>query len=176
MREQKTCATKMIPLFVGITLVNLIALAVTCAFGYAVSSGHDLGAYHQLAGVLATLACCAAHCIVFTYFIATAKWLQHAITVKQLDPALAEPTRSFKRQAFPSALIAMMSTSVAAVSGAIAFSYRIDPRWHHVVALLAFVVNLVVAFIEYRAIARNGELIDNVLKRIGVSPHEASIV
>jgi hypothetical protein len=166
----------MIPLFLGITLVNLIALAATCALGYGVRAGHDLGAYHQLAGVLATLACCATHCIVFTYFMATSKWLQHAISVKQLDPALAEPTRSFKQQAFPAALIAMCITFLAAVSGAITFSYRIAPVWHHSLAIAAFVINALVAFIEYRAIARNGRLIDDVLARVGTSPNEASIV
>lgn len=166
----------MIPLFVGITLVNLIALAATCALGYAVHAGHDLGPYHQLAGVLATLACCATHCIVFTYFIATAKWLQHAIAVKQLDPALAEPTRSFKKQAFPAALIAMTTTFLAAVSGAITFSYRIAPITHHAIALAALVINLLVALVEYRAISHNGRLIDDVLRRIGSSTTEATIV
>ena len=166
----------MIPLFLGITFVNLIALAATWALGYGVHAGHDLGPYHQLAGVLATLACCATHCIVFTYFMATAKWLRHAITVKQLDPALADPTRSFKQQAFPAALLAMCTTFLAAVSGAITFSYRIAPIWHHSIALIAFATNLLVALIEYRAIARNGQLIDDVLKRIGTSATEATIV
>ncbi|HTL30577.1 MAG TPA: hypothetical protein VL282_15205 [Tepidisphaeraceae bacterium] len=166
----------MIPLFVGVTLVNLIALGVTCALGYAVSSGHDLGPYHQLAGVLATLACCGMHCIVFTYFIATAKWIQHAITVKHLDPALASPTRSFKQQAFPAALLAMAITFIAAVSGAITFSYRISPRWHHGIAITALVTNVIVAIVEYRAIARNGALIDDLLKRIGPSADPATIV
>jgi hypothetical protein len=166
----------MIPLFVGITLVNLIALAATCALGYGVRAGHDLSPYHELVGVLATLACFAAHCIVFTYFMATAKWLQHAISVKQLDPALAEPTRSFKQQAFPAALLAMSVTFLAAVTGAITFSYRISPVWHHAFAIVALIANIAVALIEYRAISRNGRLIDDVLARIGTSQTNATIV
>jgi hypothetical protein len=166
----------MIPLFTGITLVNLIALAATCALGYAVRTGQDLGPYHQLAGVLATLACCATHCIVFTYFMATSKWLQHAISVKGLDRALADPTRSFKRAAFPAALVAMCITFIAAASGAITFSYRIAPPWHHTLAMTAFAINVIVAVIEYRAIARNGRLIDDILARVGTSPTDASIV
>ena len=166
----------MIPLFVGITLVNLIALAATCALGYGVHAGKDLGPYHQLAGVLATLACCATHCIVFTYFMATAKWLQHAITVKHLDPTLADPTRSFKQQAFPAALLGMCMTFLAAVTGAITFSYRIAPVWHHSAAIAALAINAFVAVIEYRAISRNGRLIDDVLARIGTSSASTTIV
>src|SRR5689334_11186882 len=111
----------MIPLFVGLTLVNLLFLSVAMALGYwAPPQSRHL---HILAGALSTLVCCGVHCVVFTYFIATAKWVQHAIAVKQLDPSLAEPTRSFKMQAFPAALLAMASVFVAAVLGAARDNY-----------------------------------------------------
>ena len=69
----------MIPLFVGLTLVNLLCLGVTMALGYwAPPASRHL---HILAGALSALVCCGVHCVVFTYFIATAKWVQHAIAV-----------------------------------------------------------------------------------------------
>lgn len=166
----------MIPLFIGITAVNLIALGLTLGLGYAVSMGRDASTYHQLAGVLATITCCGVHCVVFTYFIATAKWLQHAISVKHLDPSLADPTRSFKRQAFPAAVLAMAVTFAAAASGTITFSYQISPLWHHVIAWMALLTNGIVAAIEYHAVERNGVLIDDVLRRIGPSQTSATIV
>jgi hypothetical protein len=156
-----------IQLFLGLTVLNLLCLSITAALGYAVMQrGADWGSYHQLAGVLATLVCCAVHCIVFTYFIATAKWLLHAIEVKQLDPAIALPTRSFKAQAFPAAVIAMLFTFAAAVLGAATLSYEIPPLWHHAMALLSISVNVAVAVVEYRSITRNGQIIDHVLERI----------
>jgi hypothetical protein len=159
----------MIPLFLGITLVNLLCLGVTTALGYGVSRGHaDWATYHQLAGALSTIVCCAVHCIVFTYFIATAKWVQHAVHVKGLDAELIAPTRSFKAQAFPAALLAMTIVFVAAVLGAATFSYRVRPVFHHVLALIALAVNLCAAYVEYRAIVRNGALIDRVLASIRV--------
>jgi ABC-type polysaccharide/polyol phosphate export permease len=106
------------------------------------------------------------HCIVFTYFIATAKWIQHAVTVKQLDPELMAPTRSFKAQAFPAALSAMAIVCLTAFVGAATFSYALRPIYHHVMALLCLALNLVVAAIEYRAIARNAALIDRILATI----------
>jgi hypothetical protein len=114
---------------------------------------------------MSTLVCVGVHCIVFTYFIATAKWVQHAILVKKLDPRLAGPTRSFKMQAFPAALLAMASVFVAAVLGAARDNYGTPRWWHHGAAVLAVAINVVVAFFEYRAIARNGRLIDTVLAR-----------
>jgi hypothetical protein len=166
----------MIPLFLGLTIFNLLALAVAAALGYGAAAGRDWGSYHQLAGVLAAIACCGVHCVVFTYFIATAKWIQHAVTVKQLDPALATPTRSFKAQAFPAALLAMTIVFVTALLGVITFSYRISPLWHHALAVLSIAVNLIVAAIEYRAVWRNGELIDQILEQINApEPSSASV-
>jgi len=156
----------MIPLFLGLTAFNLLALSVATGLGYGVFFGRNWASYHQLAGALAAIACCGVHCVVFTYFIATAKWIQHAVTVKKLDPAIARPTRSFKAQAFPAALLAMAIVFVTALVGVITFSYRLTPVWHHALAIISLVVNLIVALIEYRAVARNGELIDDILARI----------
>ena len=160
----------MIPLFVGLTLVNLLGLATAGALGYAAKRGYAVGPWHVLAGAMAAIICVAVHCVVFTYFAATAKWVQHAIQVKRLDPALAAPTRSFKAQAFPAAVLAMAATFAAAVLGAGADNYRGSwGAWHHTVAIGAFVVNVLVAGVEYRAIARNGRLIDGVLERIAAA-------
>jgi len=157
----------MIPLFLGLTIFNLLCLALTTALGYAVMlGGPRFAPYHQLTGVLATIACCAVHCIVFTYFIATAKWVQHAIDVKRLDANLAAPTKSFKAQAFPAALLAIAVVFLTAVVGVITLSYGLRPIWHHGMALLSLAINTVVALIEYRAVVRNGRLIDDVLERI----------
>lgn len=157
-------------LFCIATAINLLALLATTILGYGVSTGKPWSAQHQLCGVLATIICCGVHCIVVTYFIATAKWVQHAVRVKRLDPSLLAPTRSFKAAAFPAALLAMAVVFVAAVLGAATFSYQIRPIYHHATALLAFATNVGVAFIEYRAIDRNAKLIDQILATINAAP------
>lgn len=157
----------MLPLFLGLTLVNLACLGVAGWLGYAAARGNaDARAMHTLVGALAALVCVGVHCVVFTYFIATAKWVRHAIAVKRLDPALAGPTRSFKVQAFPAALLAMAATFAAAILGAARDTGMIARGPHHLLAIAAAAANIVVAFVEYRAIARNGRLIDDLLARI----------
>ena len=83
----------MIPLFLGLTAFNLLCLITTTLMGRHLADGGHASGTHLLLGVLTTMACIAVHCIVFTYFIATAKWVQHAVTVKGLDPALVTPTK-----------------------------------------------------------------------------------
>ena len=164
----------MIPLFLGLTLVNLLCLGTATALGYMSlgDAGQSKG-MHILAGALGTLVCVGVHCVVFTYFIATAKWVQHAVAVKHLDASLTAPTRSFKMQAFPAALAAMAIVFVTAILGAARDNYVIPRVWHHSFAIASLAVNVVVAAIEYRAIARNGRLIDSILARIN-SPATAA--
>jgi hypothetical protein len=160
----------MIPLFLGLTFVNLLCLGTASALGYmSLANGGESKGMHILAGAMGTLVCVGVHCVVFTYFIATAKWIQHAVLVKKLDPALAMPTRSFKRQAFPAALLAMTIAFVTAILGAARDNYGIPRAWHHGFALASLLVNVIVAAIEYRAIARNGALIDTILAQINAS-------
>jgi hypothetical protein len=151
----------MLSLFLGLTVVNLICLTLASVLGI-----YRPGGAHVLSGALAALVCVGVHCVVFTYFIATAKWVQHAIVVKKLDPALARPTRSFRIQAFPAALLAMGTTFAAAMLGAAVDNRMTSKHWHLVAAIVAVAVNLLVAIIEYRAIERNGQLIDGILARI----------
>ena len=163
----------MLSLFLALTAFNLLCLLLTAALGY-VYGGSQVTQWHALAGVVATITCCAMHCVVFTYFIATAKWVQQAVTVKQLDPALVAPTRSFKMQAFPAALLAMSSVFIAALFGAARASYGVWPGYHHALAWLAIAINGLVAVAEYRAIARNGRLIDQILGIINSPPAHAA--
>jgi hypothetical protein len=159
-------AILMIPLFLGLTALNLLCLGTAAALGYAFG-GTARGGQHILAGAVAAMVCCGVHCVVFTYFVATAKWVQHAIDVRRLDPALAAATRSFRAQAFPAAIGAIAAVLLAAFSGAAADNYHGEAgTWHHALVLVALAINAFAAVIEYRAIARNGRLIDRVLEKI----------
>jgi hypothetical protein len=52
-------------------------------------------------------------------------------------------------------------------SGAAADNYHgAAGAWHHGLVLVALVVNVIAAGVEYRAIVRNGRLIDGVLEKI----------
>ena len=157
----------MIPLFLGLTLVNLLCLGTATALGYmSLSDGGQSKGAHILAGALGALVCVAVHCVVFTYFMATAKWVQHAVAVKRLDAALVAPTRSFRMQAFPAALLAMAAVFAAAILGAARDNYGISRTWHHSFAIASLLINIAVAVVELRAIRRNGRLIDQILSRI----------
>ena len=158
----------MISLFLGLTIANLVGLLGAAALGYVAAGRPEWRGYHLLAGTLAALLCVGVHCVVFTYFVATAKWVRHAIDVRGLDAALAAPMRSFKAMAFPAALVCMASVFVTACLGAARDAYGTSGVWHHVMALCSIAANVGGAMVEYHAIVRNGRLIDGVLARIAM--------
>jgi uncharacterized membrane protein len=160
----------MIPLFLGLTVSNLTALLAAIGMGY-YAAGHagahagSARGWHTLAGAMTLMLCIAVHCVVFTYFIATTKWIQHAVSVKGLDDAFAAPARSFRRRAFGAALASMLMVFLTAVLGAAVDTRLAAGVWHHLLALAAFGVNLGAAGVEYVAIAGNGRLIDRILEQ-----------
>jgi len=156
----------MIVLFSILTAFNLICLIAAAALGYSGLRSTATSQWHQLFGILSTIVSCAVHCVVMTYFMATSKWVQHAITVKHLDASLAVPTRSFKAQAYPAALAALLTVFITAFAGAATASYETKPTLHHVLALITWAINAIAAVFEYRAIQRNGRLIDGILSTI----------
>jgi len=64
----------MIPLFLGLTAFNLLCLITTTCMGYALAGSGHASSTHLMLGVMTTMACIGVHCVVFTYFIATAKY------------------------------------------------------------------------------------------------------
>ena len=162
----------MIVLFSSITILNLLCLIAATALGYAGIRSAATSQWHQLFAIFAAIVACGVHCIVMTYFMATSKWVQHAITVKHLDAKLAESTRSFKAQAYPAALLAIFMVLISSFAGAATAGYEMRPTIHHALALATLLVNLLAAIFEYRAIARNGLLIDGILARIGPQPDQ----
>ena len=167
----------MIQLFLGLTIANILAIILSITLGYTSVGGADkMRMWHMLSGALTLLLCIGVHCVVFTYFIATSKWIQHAVTVKNLKPDFMTPTRSFKALAIPALLLAILSVFITAIGGAMADNRYISIHWHHFLALAALATNLVCATFEYRAISSNSQLIDRVLADIPPGEVESRVV
>src|SRR3954470_17441719 len=124
-------------LFLGLMLANFACLIATAVVGYG-----GWMHWHRLFGALAALVCCGVHCVVFTYFIATGKWIEHAILVKQLDPAIAEPTGPLRRGAFAAALSVITLAIATAIVGAAVDNQYLSPAWHHLMAMVLLAGNV----------------------------------
>jgi hypothetical protein len=124
---------------------------------------------HFTVGLSTVIGSLLVHCIIFTYFLGTGRWVKEVKLAYRLpDAPLPLLTRELKRRTFPPALAAMLVTIAAAASGAGAQQQL--PQWpwqlHAGLSMAALVVNLWAFRLEYRNIAQNVGVIASVLEEV----------
>ena len=168
----------MIPLFAGLTAANLLVLITVFAFGWFAFGvdGRPTGAYtlHLTLGIFAGLLATLSHLTVYTYFMATSKWLRAATHKGNLDPArFVVPAAAGKRRVLGWVMGAIVLTMVAMFAGAGA-DPTVAPWWpgevHLALALLAVAANEVSALAELRLIREQGRLMDEALEILNRTP------
>lgn len=155
-----------------LTLVPLALLAALAAGWLAKSleplpSKHALYLVHFLCGLFTALGVLFVHCIVFTYFLGTGRWVKEVGLAYELpDAALPRETRELKRTAFPAALRAMLIVIAAVAAGA----GRQLTGWHWTIhyslAIATMHLNLCAFVVEYRCLSRNADVIAAVLDEV----------
>jgi amino acid transporter len=169
------------------TMAALNALLLLAAFGLGLvfmrerqaslgaPTGHEpLGLNrftgHKVLSLVAALFTLLVHCLIFTYFLGTGRWVKEVARAYALpDAELPKQTREFKRTVFPPALFAMLSTIAAVASGAGAQT-SIDSLWslsHPVLTVLAMLINAYAYVVEYRIVSLNSAAMDRVMEEVG---------
>jgi hypothetical protein len=105
------------------------------------------------------------HCLIFTYFLGTGRWVKEVALAYGLpDVPYPKLTRELKRKTFPPALIAMLIAIATAAAGAGAQLRSWHWTIHASLAVLTLIVNLCAFVIEYRNVTLNAEVVDKVLQ------------
>jgi hypothetical protein len=178
-----------------LTLAVLNSLALLAAFvlgvifmqerqaGTDAPTGYEpLGAtwfsIHMIVGMAAALLTLLVHCLIFTYFLGTGRWVKEVARAYALpDAELPKRTREFKRRVFPPALFAMLSAIAAVASGAGAQT-SLTSLWslsHPVLAVLVLIVNGYAYVVEYRIVAANSAVMDQVMAEVEKRRREVSV-
>jgi hypothetical protein len=169
------------------TLATLNAVLLLAAFGLGLvfmrerqaglsaPAGHEPLGFnwftgHMASAIVAALFTLLVHCLIFTYFLGTGRWVKEVGRAYALpDAELPKQTREFKRRVFPPALFAMLSVVAAVASGAGAQT-SLDSFWslsHPVLTVLALLVNGWAYVVEYRIVAANSLVMDQVMEEVG---------
>jgi hypothetical protein len=158
------------------TLATLLASALIVSFVLGVASqmspsaagsGDSLYLMHFRIGLLTALGALLVHCLIFTYFLGTGRWVKEVgIAYKLPDKPLPFVTRELKRKTFPPALAAMLVTIACAAAGA-GLQHKEWP-WliHGGLAVAALLVNFWAFRLEYRNVKRNAKVIEDVLNEV----------
>jgi hypothetical protein len=174
------------------TLAAADALALVAAFcvgwwsklGHGGDTGVSIYLLHLLLGLFAGLTTLLVHCLIFTYFLGTGRWVKEvALAYAMPDEPFYKVTRVLKRQTFPPALAAMLVTIAAAAAGQGVEVIGWPWVLHFSLALATLAVNAWAFVIEYRNLHRNSAVLDSVLREVdriraerGLPPNDVALM
>ncbi len=132
--------------------------------------------YHFLMALAALVFATLVHAIVLTYFMGTSRWIEETSAAYRLSSKLYDRSKSIKYQTIPLMIVCFLLLLFTGAMGAAA-----DPAspmqakgWgsvsaatiHLIAAFSAIVANLFVNWLEFRALEKNGEIVDEVLAEV----------
>src|SRR5437588_4460681 len=123
--------------------------------------------YHFLLGLAAAILTLLVHCLIFTYFLGTGRWVKEVKLAYDLpDEPLPKLTRDLKRRVFPPALFAMLTAIATGMAGAAAQVQVWSWEIHASLATLTPLVELSAFRIEYRCLQTNAGVLEDVMHEV----------
>jgi hypothetical protein len=160
--------------FLTLAVTNALALLVTFALGgwSKLTAGLQDPAspaylLHFLFGLFTAVGTLLTHCLIFTYFLGTGRWVKEVTLAYDLpDAPWHKRTRDLKRATFPPALAAMLITIATAAGGAGAQLQAWPWPVHFALALATLVINVWAFRLEYRNVRENAGILEAVLREV----------
>jgi hypothetical protein len=164
----------MIRIFSVLASVNAIGLLASFSFGMASMlrgslqrPDDPLFMIHFLCGLFTAVATLLVHCLIFTYFLGTGRWVREVTLAYDLpDEPLYKTTRDLKRRTFPPALFAMLSVMAAAAMGAGRQLQGWPYEFHLYGAVIAIAINFWAYYIEVKGLKRTAEILEGVYREV----------
>jgi hypothetical protein len=123
--------------------------------------------YHFLFGLTTAMLTLLVHCLIFTYFLGTGRWVKEVKLAYDLpDDPLPKLTRDLKRRVFPPALYAMLTAIATGAAGAAAQVGLSHWMVHASLACLTLAVNFWAFGVEYGCLRTNGVVLQEVLREV----------
>jgi len=170
-------------IFLTLAIASSLMLLLTMGFGLWIDDAAARDAAEQaivrrhlilaMGGLIVALM---VHGLVLTYFMGTGRWIEETTNSYGLDPKWRSENTRLKYRTLP-----LMVGTVFLLIGAGAFGAAADPAspvqfagwlgmsaatWHFLIAMIAIGLHIMATVIEYLAICRNGELIQEVMNGV----------
>lgn len=159
--------------FRALAILLTIALLATLGLGFwsfftaGRARGTDVFFVHWVFGLITVNISLLVHCLIFTYFLGTGRWVKEVtIAYKLPDEPWHKQTRELKRQTFPPALFSMLFGIAAAAAGAGAQLQAWHWTIHMTLGILTLLVNLWAFRIELRNLTLNAAVIEEVMVEV----------
>jgi hypothetical protein len=151
------------------TLLLFVAYGLGWAsrFSAGARTGHPLFWFHFILGLTAAMFTLLVHCLIFTYFLGTGRWVKEVKLAYDLpDAPLPRLTRDLKRRVFPPALFAMLAAIATGAAGAAAQVEAWPWQAHASLGTLTLLINLWAFRIESYCLRTNVGVLDDVMREV----------
>lgn len=136
----------------------------------------DMFLWHFYLGLSTAIVGLLVHCLIFTYFLGTGRWVKEVgIAYKFNDADLPKTTRELKRRVFPPALYAMLICIAAAAAGAGAQLQFWPWQIHAGLACLTLIINFWAFRIELDCLTTNSRILNAVLDEVDRTRREQGL-
>jgi H+/gluconate symporter-like permease len=161
--------------FATLSILLSILLLATFAIGwwaFAVPEAEqplkkDVFLAHFYLGLATAIIGLLVHCLIFTYFLGTGRWVKEVgIAYKLNDAEHPKTTRELKRRVFPPALYAMLICIATAAAGAGAQLQAWPKFIHATLGVLTLLINFWAFRIEFDCLATNARVLGEVLDEV----------
>lgn len=127
----------------------------------------DIFLTHFYLGLATAIVGLLVHCLIFTYFLGTGRWVKEVgIAYKLNDADLPKTTRELKRRVFPPALYAMLICIATAAAGAGAQLQAWPWQVHATLGVLTLIINFWAFRIEFDCLDTNARVLSAVLLEV----------
>ncbi len=153
--------------------MNYFLVAATAVFGLIKAHtdtqelfGQSPFIYHFLLGILTGLFSMLTHCLAFTYFLGTGRWVKETTEAYALAPELRKRSRAMRSKAMAAAVPSILLVVFTIASGAGSHT-KVWPPWVHVVAMIGTYCFMILAFRnELAAIEEHQSITDEVMEEV----------
>jgi hypothetical protein len=148
----------------GLFLLASYLLGVVSKLQDGIHTGAQIYWVHFIVGLTTALINLMVHCLIFTYFLGTGRWVKEVKLAYELpDEPWPRLTRELKRRVFPPALFAMLFAIATGAGGAAAHVQLWPWLVHASLASITLAVNFWAFTIEYKCLKTNAAVLDGVL-------------
>ena len=160
-------------IILGMAAANYALLALTVYFGIASQPPDDWNSladeafrYHFPLGIFTAIFSLLVHCLVFTYFLGTTRWVRETASAYALEETYVAQSRTCRSRAFAMAMASMLLVIATVASGAGAHT-KVWPSWvHQWMPAVTYVFMLWAYRVEYGAIDAHILLTDRVMVEV----------
>ena len=165
-------------IFLVLAILSNSLLAVTLVLGWSIGDPRDLDPatadvlqLHFLVALGTCLLALLVHAVALTYFMGTGRWIEETCGAYSLGEEARRENIRLKFRVIPGMVICFLLVLATGSFGAVAdpastMNLNHGPTIHFLLAVTLLMVNILISWMQYRCIVRNGHVVNEIIAEV----------